>query len=187
MAYSHPDGEAIPGVSGGADGESLESLAGKYQGALLRFFTKQLGNAADAEDLTQEVFLRLLRHQDRTSIRHMEAYLFQTASNLLRDHLRRNATHRVNDHVPFEEEHHEGPYQGAVPSEEHVYEGREAIDAFLSVLAEMPPRRRTVFLMHRFQGYSYGAIATKLGISVSVVEKHMMKALLQFHTRLGPF
>lgn len=164
--------------------ESLDELARKYHDPLLRFFTKQLGNGADAEDLTQEVFVRLVRHKDRTSIRHMEAYLFQTASNLIRDHARRNTTHRVNDHVPLEGSGYES--RGAVPSEEHVYEGREAIDAFLSVLAEMPPRRRTVFLMHRFQGYSYGAIATKLGISVSVVEKHMMKALLQFHTRLGP-
>lgn len=190
MSYSHPEGGTAP--EAGKDGacESLEELARKYREALLRFFTKRLGSAVDAEDLTQEVFMRLVRHKDRTSIRHMEAYLFQTASNLVRDHARRNATHRVSDHVPFDDVYHDGHFEdrpeGAVPSEERVYEGREAIEAFLSVLAEMPPRRRTVFLMHRFQGDSYGAIATKLGISVSVVEKHMMKALLQFHTRLGP-
>lgn len=189
MAHSHPDGEAAATVAEGIDAgqrEPLETLAREYRGALLRFFTKQLGSSTDAEDLTQEVFVRLVRHKDRQNIRHMEAYLFQTASNLLRDRARRNVTHRVNDHVPFEESYYEGRPEGAVPSEERVYEGREAIDAFLTVLAEMPPRRRTVFLMHRFQGDSYGAIATKLGISVSVVEKHMMKALLQFHSRLGP-
>lgn len=183
MAYSNPEDGKAPETGEGEACASLDELAHKYHDPLLRFFTKQLGNGADAEDLTQEVFVRLVRHKDRASIRHMEAYLFQTASNLVRDHARRNVTHRVSDHVSFEESHHEG----VVPSEEHVYEGREAIDAFLSILAEMPPRRRTVFLMHRFQGYSYGAIATKLGISVSVVEKHMMKALLQFHTHLGPF
>lgn len=182
MSYSHPEDDAGPKSGEGEARASLDELARKYHDPLLRFFTKQLGNGADAEDLTQEVFVRLVRHKDRTSIRHMEAYLFQTASNLIRDHARRNTTHRVYDHVPLEESNYEA--RGAVPSEEHVYEGREAIDAFLSVLAEMPPRRRTVFLMHRFQGHSYGAIATKLGISVSVVEKHMMKALLQFHTRL---
>lgn len=189
MAHFHSDGEAAATAADGADAahrEPLEALAREYRGALLRFFTKQLGSSADAEDLTQEVFVRLVRHKDRKSIRHMEAYLFQTASNLLRDRARRNVTHRVNDHVPFDESSYEGYYAGAVPSEEHVYEGREAIEAFLSVLAEMPPRRRTVFLMHRFRGFSYGAIAMKLGISVSVVEKHMMKALLQFHTKLGP-
>lgn len=185
MVYSRPESDAAQhGVADKDDApcEPLDELARRYRGALLRFFTKQLGNAADAEDLTQEVFVRLVRHEDRTSIRHMEAYLFQTASNLLRDRLRRDVTHRTRDHLSLEDAN----FEGVVPSEERVYQGREAIQDFLSVLAEMPPRRRAVFLMHRFRGLSYGAIAMELGISVSVVEKHMMKALLQFHKRLGP-
>ncbi len=80
----------------------------------------------------------------------------------------------------------ESGFEGEVPSEERVLENRQALEAFLAVLAEMSPRRRMVFTMHRFMGLSYGAIATRLGISVGVVEKHMMKALLQFHCRLGP-
>jgi RNA polymerase sigma factor (sigma-70 family) len=72
-----------------------------------------------------------------------------------------------------------------VPSEERVLEDRQALDAFLAVLAEMPPKRRMVFTLHRFMGLSYSAIAMRLGISVGVVEKHMMKALLHFDSRLG--
>lgn len=164
-----------------ARSKQIDELARKYRGALLRFFTKQVGDPADAEDLAQEVFVRMIRNEKMTDVQHMESYLFQTAWNLLRDRARRNETHRVYEHIPFDESRHEGH----APSEERVYEGREAVERFLNVVEEMPPRRRTVFLLHRFTGLSYGAIALELGISVGVVEKHMTKALLQLHTRLG--
>lgn len=161
----------------------LDTLVRQYRNALLRYFSKRLNNIADAEDLTQEVFIRIARQGGTADINHIESYLFQTASNLLRDRARREATHHARAHVSLED----AQYDGEAPSEERVYEGREAIECFLSTLNVMPPRRRMVFLMHRFMGMSYGAIATRLGISVSVVEKHMMKALLQFHTSIGPF
>lgn len=160
----------------------LDLLARRYRTALLHFFSKRTGNRADAEDLAQEVFIRIARQGDITRVEHIEGYLFQTASNLLRDRARRDATHHVHDHFSIED----SGYEGEAPSEERVYEGRETIERFLSVVAEMPPRRRMVFLMHRFLGLSYGAIALKLGVSVRVVEKHMSKALLQFHLALGP-
>lgn len=164
------------------EAEQLEALARRYRGPLVSYFSKRLSNPSDAEDLTQEVFIRMARHQHVDDIAHIESYLFQTASNLLRDYLRRSVTHHVSDHVSLED----SGYDGEVPSEERVYEGKAAVADFMALLNELPPRRREVFLMHRFMGMSYGAIALKLGISVSVVEKHMMKALLQFSQRLGP-
>lgn len=162
----------------------LDELVRTYRSALVRFFIKRLRNGADAEDLAQEVFIRIARQGGPGSIAHIaqiEAYLFQTASNLLRDRVRRELTHRAGEHISLED----CGYEGEVPSEERVYEGKEALKDFLAVLAGMPPRRRMVFVMHRFMGLSYGAIAVRLGISVGVVEKHMMKALLQFHCELG--
>jgi len=159
----------------------IDALAQRYRTALVRFFSKRLRNEADAEDLAQEVLIRLMRQGDPQKIEDLEAYLFRTASNLLRDRSRREQTHHAAEHISFEE----SGFEGEVPSEERVLEGRQALEAFLAVLAEMPPRRRMVFTLHRFMGLSYGAIAMRLGISVGVVEKHMMKALLQFHCRLG--
>lgn len=160
----------------------LDALARQYRGALLRFFSKRLGNPADAEDLTQEVFIRIACAHSTTDIQNMEAYLFQMASNLLRDRARRDAVRHVHDHVSLED----AGYEGESPSEERIYEGKEAIESFLCTLSTMPPRRRMCFLLHRFMGLSYGAIALRLGISVSVVEKHMTKALVDFHQSLGP-
>lgn len=158
----------------------LDELTRHYRAALVRFFSKRVRSAADAEDLAQEVLIRLIRQGDIQNIEDVQAYLFRAASNLLRDRSRREQTHHAANHISFEE----SGFEGEVPSEERVLEGKQAMEAFLAVLAEMPPRRRMVFTMHRFLGLSYGAIAMRLGISVGVVEKHMMKALLNFHCRL---
>lgn len=185
MAHYGSNTEAVSLTSTSADrpvGERLDALARQYRGALLRFFSKRLNNPADAEDLTQEVFIRIACAHGTTDIQNMEAYLFQTASNLLRDRARRDAVRHANDHVSLED----ARYEGESPSEERIYEGKEAIEAFIATLTTMPPRRRMCFLLHRFMGLSYGAIALRLGISVSVVEKHMTKALIDFHQSLGP-
>ncbi len=159
---------------------SLEEQAAKYRGPLLRFFTRHA--PADAEDLVQEVFVRVARNPGVTLEGHFEGYLFQTASNLLRDRFRRRQTRRADNHVPLEE----SGYEGEVPSEERVYEGRETLRRFTDALAELPPTCRLVFFLQRYEGLSYAAIAARLSISVSAVEKHIMKALLHFDTRLGP-
>ena len=83
--------------------EQLDALARRYRGALLSYFSRRMANSSHAEDLTQEVFVRLARHRRVDDIAHMEAYLFQTASNLLRDHARREVTHRHGDHVSLED------------------------------------------------------------------------------------
>ena len=160
----------------------FDVLARRYRTALVRFFSKRLRNDADAEDLAQEVLIRIARHGGPQGIENMEGYLFRVASNLLCDRRRRGQTRHADAHISFEE----SGFEGEVASEERVLEGKQALESFLAVLAQMTPRRRMVFTMHRFLGLSYGAIAVRLGISVGVVEKHMMKALLQFHSRLGP-
>lgn len=157
----------------------VESLTKRYRAALVRFFAKRLRNPADTEDLAQEALIRLARQVESEKVEDVEAYVFQIASNLLRDHARRRATHHAKDHISLEE----SGFEGEAPSEERVLEGKQALDAFLIVLAELPPKQRMVFTMHRFMGLTYGAIAMRLGISVGVVEKHMMKALLHFHAR----
>jgi RNA polymerase sigma-70 factor (ECF subfamily) len=178
-------GEPAPCEAGNAHttvADPLDALVRSYRAALVRFFAKRLANSADAEDLAHEVFIRIARHGDPADITHIEGYLFQTASNLLRDRARRDATHRAGQHISLDE----AGYEGEAPSEERVYEARQALEGLVAVLAQMPPRRRMVFVMHRFMGSSYGTIAAELGISVGVVEKHMMKALLQIHCALEP-
>lgn len=160
---------------------TIDALARRYRPGLVRYFFRHLGSRDDAEDLAQEVFVRFA--QQRTGrIVSFEAFLFQIAANLLRDRFRRNRTHHVSQH--FALDGHADNLLGEVPSEEAVYEEQERWQAFLKVLEELPPKCRTVFLLQRFEGMTYSAIAQRLAISVSAVEKHMMRAMLHFDARL---
>lgn len=164
------------------DPVSLDTLARRHRNALLRYFQHNLGQPEDAEDLTQEVFTRFAQIDPLPAITNHEAYLFRIASNLLRDRFRRNLTHHAFQHLPVSE-CAEG-LLGEAPSEERVYEEQERLRTFLHALDELPPRCREVFLLQRYEGLTYSAVAQRLGISVSAVEKHMMKALLHLGTRL---
>lgn len=155
-----------------------------YRAGLVRYFFRHLGNREDAEDLAQEVFVRVAHQKPQQRINNVEAFVFRIASNLLKDRFRRNRSHRVQQHIS-DCECAQGRL-GEAPSEENVYQQQERLKMFLSALDELPPRCRTVFLLQRYEGLTYTEVAQKLGISVSAVEKHMMKALLHFDSRMDP-
>lgn len=166
-----------------ADAEQgIDMLAWRYRSSLVRYFLLHMGSREDAEDLAQEVFVRFAQQKSTQPIANVEAFLFRIAANLLRDRFRRNKTRHVHSHFPIDE--CAGESLGEAPSEQHVYEGQEQLRAFLQALDGLPPRCRAVFLLQRYEGMSYSAVAQHLGISVSAVEKHMMKALLHFDARL---
>ena len=155
--------------------------AQRLRPVLLRYFRRHVGNEADVEDLAQEALVRLLHAP--ADVDNAEAYLLRIASNLLRDRFRREQSHRVAWHEPFDERLHAWPSEE--PGSDRVYEDRERLQRFLAELAQLPPRCRQVFLLQRYEGMTYTAIARQLQVSVSAVEKHMMRALLHLQARLA--
>lgn len=165
---SHPAGDEA--------GEArLGALHRQYSGALRRYFLKRAPAHADADDLVQDVFIRLARRGDVGSIAQIEGYLFQTAANVLTDHARRNAVRCRDAHDAYEDAEH--GYEAISP--ERVLLGRERVRQLLDALDTLPQRTRAIFVLHKFEGLRYADIAARFGVSVSSVEKHMMKALSQ--------
>ena len=99
-------------------------------------------------------------------------YVFQTAASVVADRFRRRAVRHADDHVPFDCDHHSGTDFDAG----RVVEGREALRIAETALMRLPERTRSIFLMRRLEGENYKEIATRFGISVSAVEKHMVRA-----------
>lgn len=147
-----------------------------YLPALRAWFTKRVRGSrmeSDVDDLVQDVMMRMNARRDTGTIDNVESYLFQVAASVLADSGRRDRVRHGSAHVTMEEYHH--PVEARTP--ERVLAGKQDIARLVQVVTDLPDRTRTVFVLHRFEGMTYAAVAAHLGISVSAVEKHMMKAI----------
>ncbi|WP_189644786.1 RNA polymerase sigma factor [Luteimonas gilva] len=148
----------------------------RYRAPLRGFFAKRVKDAAEVEDLTQEVFLHLIRRAHGEPIEHVEQYVFQVAANALRDWRRRRDVRDQDAHESFDAEIHQ-PATDISP--ERVLLGREAVEQVEAVLRGLPERTRDVFVLRALEQRKYAEIAAMMGISVRAAEKHMAKALAQ--------
>lgn len=160
---------------------ATETYRGFY-GEILHFLRKRTDNPSDAADMAQDVFTQWLDHRDHSLIEQPRAYLFQMARNLLRDHWRRQKvrqTVNVEQHESVDIEHNDEKNEPLEAAQrlQHLQQLKE-------VLAELSPKRREALMLHRFEGLSQAQIAERMGVSVSMVEKHIAFALLHCKQRL---
>ena len=153
--------------------EQVENFARLYSVALTRYFRKRGCQNATVDDLVQDVFVRLAKRTSGGEILNPEAYIMQTASSVWRDFLRKRQTHSYASHVEYDESSH--AIEDFTP--EDFYEGDEALTRLLSVLNELPKRTRQVFVLCRIEGMKQKVVAKRLDVSVSSIEKHMVKAV----------
>jgi RNA polymerase sigma-70 factor (ECF subfamily) len=144
----------------------------EYYDDVLRFLRARVGYHA-AADVAQDVYVRLRQRIGDEAIDHPRAYVFRTARSALIDH-HRHGSHR--QHASLDDEG-----AGAVCSPERepqtVLEQRERLAHVRAAIQGLPPKCRAVFIMHRTTGLSQQEIAARFGISVSTVEKHILRAL----------
>lgn len=146
---------------------------------LRRYFARR-APAREIDDLIQEVFLRIQAQANRAPIRHLEGYLVTVAASVLVDRARRRLARRESTHLALEDAHH--PRDHLTP--ERVLLDQEALSRIMDAIMQLPARTRDTFILHRFEDMSCAAIAEHLGITVSGVEKHIMRALHHLHSML---
>lgn len=149
--------------------EAFES----YRDEIRAFLRRRLGDVDDAEDLTQEAFLRAQRSGNVDRLENPRAYLFRIAENLARDLLRRRRL-GVFDHSR-EVDTSEVAYPA--PSPEDRAQARQELAALSRAVAGLSPRVRQALILHKFCHLSYNQVATVLGISPKTVEKHLAKGI----------
>lgn len=167
---------------------SLAALYRHHHAELLRFVVARTGDAAEAEDVLQEVWIRA-GGQPPASVEHWRAYLFRTAHNLVIDRARARARRAARERRWADEEH--GPVS---PTEEvadtrataeEAIEEREEAARLASAIANLPEGARRAFELHKIDGLSHGEVAERLGISKSGVEKHMAVAMKHLRRMLA--
>ena len=159
--------------------EPLAQLHERYRRPLLTFFRRRVETDVEAEDLAQEVLLRLVGRSQKPGFDPSSSLIFTIATNLLTDRARLRRTRAVDRHVALEAHDDSEIYCGLVEEldPERVLLSKDRLGRALAALQTMPPRMREVFLLYRFDGLRQKEIAKALGISVSAVEKHLVKAL----------
>lgn len=157
------------------------SLAHSQGGRLRRFFSFRVRNPADIPDLTQEVFLRMLRIPDRDAIRSPEAYLFTVALHVAQQHAMQDSA------IPPAEQAEELLAQlPASPDADPVLQahGAQCLEAFTRALERLSPKVRATFVLHRQYGMTLKEISRELRISFPMAKKYLAKALQQLHQHL---
>lgn len=159
----------------------LQQLLGDMRSDLLRFMLIRQCPPADAEDLLQDLYVKLA--SIRTGpVSNPRAYLYQMANNLLHDHRRgRRRQQERDDHWT---RNRIGPdlEKDAEPSPEESAIARDELGRVNEAIASMPVRTAQILKMYRLDGLSQKAIASDLELSLSAVEKHLQRAYrtLQF-------
>jgi RNA polymerase sigma factor (sigma-70 family) len=153
----------------------LADEAGPVRSWLTRYFHRRVQNLAEIEDMVQDVFTRLVARDSTEPVEHLGGYVMKTASSVFADWLRHRASHATRLHVALEPELH-GEDE---VDPERILGGEEELQAATMVLLQLPERTRTVFVLRRLEGWKFQDIAAHLGISVSAVEKHMVRAVHQ--------
>jgi RNA polymerase sigma factor (sigma-70 family) len=152
---------------------TLAKEAGPVRRWLTRYFRRRVRNDAEVEDMVQDVFARMVARDSTEPIEHLGGYILKTATSVLADRARQRSSRETDRHVAFDSDLH-GEEE---IDPERVIGGKEDLQVATAALLSLPERTRTVFILRRLEDWKFRDIATHLGISVSAVEKHMVRAI----------
>lgn len=162
---------------GRGDEEAFATLVEKYQDPVVGTVAKMLGSPTEAEDIAQQVFVRVWKSAKRYKPKaKFTTYLFTITRNLVFNETRRK---RNKLQVSIEEQGDDWGKQYAddrtsSPSEESLR--AELIQKVDAAIAKLPKKQRMAIVLRRYEDMPYEEIADVLGTSVSAVKSHLFRA-----------
>jgi len=173
------------------DDASFDLLLQKYRTPLVNFLYRMVRDTATAEDLAQEVFLRVYRARKQYSpSAKFTTWLFRIATNLALNSMRDNR-HRQKDvsiDAPTSPDEDATPMQLPAPEmriDEHMIE-RDRAEFIRGVIAALPEKQRVAVLLHKYEEMDYGEIARILDCSESALKSLLFRAYETLRVQLAP-
>jgi RNA polymerase sigma-70 factor (ECF subfamily) len=165
--------------------EAFATLFDRYQASVARFAYRFVGDKARAEELAQEIFLRLYRSAKRyRASAKFRTFLFRVATNCCLNEVRRWEYH-VSRSITEPGDPSEIESVAADDARpDQSLDGLELEAAVAAALREMSPRERAAFAMCRFEGMPYREIAVALSASESAVKSLIHRATLAVARRI---
>lgn len=154
---------------------------------LVRFFAARAGAGA-AEDLAQELYLKIASRSEAMAVQSPAALLYRMASNLLLDSARSARRSAVRETAWREESRPllDGEEVSFELAADEAIIDRERIARLVSAVADLPPQMGRAFRLHKLEGRSQAETAQAMGVSVKAVEKHIASAMKALASRLRP-
>lgn len=193
-APSDPNIEAAGLIEAHLAGDpgAFRSLVARFQGRLLNFIYRMIGDRERAEDLVQEAFVRVHRHLHRfDSTRKFSTWVYTIASNLAKNELRNRSRSplvlfsglrdRLRDEllVPVQ-------YEDLRSRADQMFYDRDLRELVEQTVARLSPRHREVFVLRELEGRSYEEIAEVMHCNIGTVKSRLNRARQSFAALIGP-
>ncbi|AMC33499.1 RNA polymerase sigma factor [Janthinobacterium sp. B9-8] len=142
----------------------------RYYHDLHHFISRSIGCRDKAQDVVQEAYARVLASDHKDSA--LGALLYTTAKNIVIDQYRQNKSRQYDNYEQLElaASRADEPEQRAA--------GRQSMNHLLELIDTLPPRSKEAFVLYKFDGLSHAEIAKQMGISINMVEKHIINAMV---------
>lgn len=189
MSYSKHS-EAIPLAGGGEDGgpaperSIVTGLFRSHARRVQNFLTYRLRDSAEAQDVAQEVFLKLWRQESRGALRGEATNYMYAATQSAAIDSDRHRTYVTRDRADGVET---DAIANAQPLAEEVLHWRRAMGALVDSVKSLPGTTKTAFVLFHFKGLGYDEIATELGCSRRTVERHIAAGLAHCRERMKDY
>jgi RNA polymerase sigma-70 factor (ECF subfamily) len=169
------------------DGASFGVLLDKHRSSVIHFLYRMVQNRAVAEELAQDVFLRVYRSRSTyEATAKFTTWLFRIATHLALNSLRDGKNERFQEHLDDDSDAMPGrQVSDTSPSVEQfmVYEAR--LDEIRRAVAALPEKQRAAVLMHKYEDMEYSQIARVLSCSESAVKSLLFRAYETLRARLA--
>jgi RNA polymerase sigma-70 factor (ECF subfamily) len=173
------DGDVVSAFLGGEE-RAFEELVDRYQGRLLNFVYRTIGDRDRAEDLVQEVFIRVYRHIGRFDrSKKFSTWIYTIASNLAKNELRNRSR---NPLVLFQTIR--AKFEDTRPDD--LFQKRHLREMVEQSVGQLPAHHREVFVLRELEGKSYEEIADITGVNLGTVKSRLNRARTAFADIIAP-
>jgi RNA polymerase sigma-70 factor (ECF subfamily) len=149
----------------------VAALYREHHGALVALLQCRLNSRADAQEIAQEVYVKLLAMGDLRHIDSPRAFLFRMATNLSVDYLRKRAVRSGQPSEPQDEDWRATPLP-----EQHAW-AMQQWKRVQAALRELPAKTSRAFVLHVVEGRDFAAVAREMKLSERMVRYHVSHAL----------
>ena len=175
----------------GGEERAFEELVVRYQTRLLNFIYRTVGDRERAEDLVQEVFIRVYRHLHRFDrSKKFSTWAYTIASNLAKNELRNRSRNPLvlfqTVKKNWQDEDRPLEFEDSSTRPDDMYRKRHLRQVVEESVAKLPEHHRDVFVLRELEGKSYEEIAEITGCNLGTVKSRLNRARNSFAEIVAP-